>query len=62
MGRPHRLPIPFGAGGKLEINPMRLTEGVTAWILVASGGKGRNTGPGASMWLAGGIGLACGSG
>lgn len=59
----------FGAVEALRVDPLRLVEAVTAGvaflaagIIFTSGGKVRNTTTGASMWLAGAIGLACGSG
>ncbi len=61
--------MPFGAQDALRVDPLRLIEAVTAGvaflaagIIFTSGGKVQNTTTGASMWLAGGIGLACGSG
>ncbi|WP_245964195.1 MgtC/SapB family protein [Roseovarius spongiae] len=61
--------MPFGAKDAIQVDPLRLIEAVTAGvaflaagIIFASGGKVRNTTTGASMWLAGGIGLACGAG
>ncbi len=61
--------MPFGAEDALRVDPLRLIEAVTAGvaflaagIIFTSGDKVRNTTTGASMWLAGGIGLACGSG
>ena len=61
--------MPFGHQDALRVDPLRLIEAVTAGvaflaagIIFTSGGKVRNTTTGASMWLAGGIGLACGSG
>ena len=53
----------------IRVDHLRLIEAVTAGvaflaagIIFTSGGKVRNTTTGASMWLAGAIGLACGSG
>ena len=61
--------MPFGEVDALRVDPLRLIEAVTAGvaflaagIIFTSGGKVRNTTTGASMWLAGAIGLACGSG
>ncbi|MDF0599985.1 MgtC/SapB family protein [Psychromarinibacter sp. C21-152] len=64
--------LPFGAGDAndaLRIDPLRLIEAVTAGvaflaagIIFTSGGKVHHVTTGASMWLAGAIGLACGSG
>jgi putative Mg2+ transporter-C (MgtC) family protein len=60
---------PFGDPDALRVDPLRLIEAVTAGvaflaagIIFTSGGVVKNTTTGASMWLAGGIGLACGSG
>ena len=61
--------LPFGVEGEIRIDPLRLIEAVTAGvaflaagIIFTSGGKVRNITTGASMWLAGAVGLACGSG
>lgn len=64
--------LPFGAGDAsdaLRIDPLRLVEAVTAGvaflaagIIFTSGGKVHHVTTGASMWLAGAIGLACGAG
>lgn len=61
--------LSFGAEGEIRIDPLRLIEAVTAGvaflaagIIFTSGGKVRNITTGASMWLAGAVGLACGSG
>ena len=60
--------LPFGDGEK-RIDPLRLVEAVTAGvaflaagIIFTSGGKVHHVTTGASMWLAGAIGLACGAG
>jgi len=59
----------FGSENASRVDPLRLIEAVTAGvaflaagIIFTSGGKVKNTTTGASMWLAGAIGLACGSG
>lgn len=61
--------LPFGTDAEMQVDPLRLVEAVTAGvaflaagIIFTSGGKVRNITTGASMWLAGAIGLACGAG
>lgn len=61
--------VPFGPEDALRVDPLRLIEAVTAGvaflaagIIFTSRGKVRNITTGASLWLAGAIGLACGSG
>ncbi|MEO9779325.1 MAG: MgtC/SapB family protein [Sedimentitalea sp.] len=61
--------MPFGAEEAKRVDPLRLIEAVTAGVaflaagvIFTSGGEVRNITTGASMWLAGAIGLACGSG
>lgn len=61
--------LPFGAEEALRVDPLRLIEAVTAGvaflaagIIFSSGGVVQNITTGASMWLAGAIGLACGAG
>ena len=61
--------LPFGAEDALRVDPLRLIEAVTAGvaflaagIIFSSGGVVHNITTGASMWLAGAIGLACGAG
>ena len=61
--------LPFGAEENMRVDPLRLVEAVTAGVAFLAAGiiftKGdtvKNTTTGASMWLAGGIGLACGAG
>lgn len=58
-----------GEAGQLRFDPLRLIEAVTAGvaflvagIIITSGGRVRNVTTGASLWLAGAIGLACGGG
>lgn len=53
----------------LQIDPLRLIEAVTAGVaflaagsIIISGGRARGVTTGASMWLAGAVGLACGTG
>lgn len=53
----------------LQIDPLRLIEAVTAGVaflaagsIIISGGKARGVTTGASMWLAGAVGLASGTG
>lgn len=57
-----------GQGG-MRVDPLRLIEAVTAGvaflvagIIITSGGQVKNITTGASLWLAGAIGLACGAG
>lgn len=61
--------LDFGPGERMRVDPLRLVEAVTAGVaflgagtIFASGGRVRNITTGASMWLAGAIGLACGAG
>ena len=61
--------MPFGAEDALRVDPLRLVEAVTAGvaflaagIIFTSGGEVRNITTGASLWLCGAIGLACGAG
>ena len=63
--------LDFGenAQGDLRIDPLRLIEAVTAGvaflaagIIFTSGGEVKNITTGASLWLSGAIGLACGAG
>lgn len=61
--------LPFGDPAALRIDPLRLVEAVTAGvaflaagIIFTSKGEVRNITTGASMWLAGAVGLACGAG
>jgi putative Mg2+ transporter-C (MgtC) family protein len=53
----------------MRVDPLHLTEAVTAGvaflvagIIITSGGKVQNVTTGASLWLAGAIGLAAGAG
>ena len=59
----------FGTQAQMQVDPLRLVEAVTAGvaflaagIIFTSKGEVRNTTTGASMWLAGAVGLACGAG
>lgn len=61
--------LPFGDSEALRVDPLRLVEAVTAGvaflaagIIFTSKGQVRNITTGASLWLAGAIGLACGAG
>ncbi|MFU1478179.1 MgtC/SapB family protein [Roseovarius sp. C7] len=61
--------LPFGDSDALRVDPLRLVEAVTAGvaflaagIIFTSKGEVRNITTGASLWLAGAIGLACGAG
>jgi putative Mg2+ transporter-C (MgtC) family protein len=58
-----------GNGGEMRADPLHLIEAVTAGvaflvagIIITSGGKVQNVTTGASLWLAGAIGLAAGAG
>ena len=60
--------LDFG-GNEQRNDPLRMIEAVTAGvaflaagIIFTSGGKVRNTTTGASLWLAGAVGLGCGAG
>ncbi|MGJ8547037.1 MAG: MgtC/SapB family protein [Sulfitobacter sp.] len=59
----------FGAEDQMQVDPLRLIEAVTAGvaflaagIIFTANGEVRNITTGASMWLAGAVGLACGAG
>ena len=59
----------LGAGDQLRVDPMNLIGAVTAGVaflvggvIIASGDRVMNVTTGASLWLAGAIGLACGAG
>ncbi|TMM50809.1 MgtC/SapB family protein [Sulfitobacter sabulilitoris] len=61
--------LPFGTAQQMRIDPLRLIEAVTAGVaflaaglIITSGGQVRNITTGASIWLAGAVGLACGAG
>ncbi|MBZ0124609.1 MAG: MgtC/SapB family protein [Roseovarius sp.] len=61
--------LPFGEPDALRVDPLRLIEAVTAGVaflaagvIFTSGGKVMNVTTGASLWLSGAIGLACGAG
>lgn len=61
--------LEFGEGDVLRVDPLRLIEAVTAGVaflaaglIFKSGDTVRNVTTGASLWLAGAIGLACGAG
>lgn len=58
-----------GAPGQISTDPLRLIEAVTAGVaflaagsIITSGGRVTGLTTGAGMWMAGAIGLACGSG
>jgi putative Mg2+ transporter-C (MgtC) family protein len=58
-----------GPDGDMRVDPLHLIEAVTAGvaflvagIIFTSGGKVQNVTTGASLWLVGAIGLACGAG
>ncbi|WP_194094060.1 MgtC/SapB family protein [Marivivens aquimaris] len=57
------------SNANVQLDPLRLIEAVTsgvaflaAGIIFTSGGKVQNITTGASLWLSGAIGLACGTG
>jgi putative Mg2+ transporter-C (MgtC) family protein len=59
----------FGDSGEQRNDPIRMIEAVTAGVaflaaglIFTSGGEVRNVTTGASLWLAGAIGLGCGAG
>lgn len=61
--------LDFGTRAELQVDPLRLVEAVTAGVaflaagvIFTSGNQVRNLTTGASMWMAGAVGLACGSG
>lgn len=61
--------LPFGTEDQQRFDPLRLTEAVTAGVaflaagvIFTTGGRVRHITTGASVWLAGAIGMACGAG
>lgn len=61
--------VDFGDEDRMRIDPLRLIEATTAGVaflaaglIFTAGGKVRNVTTGASLWLCGAIGLACGAG
>ncbi|QFT60426.1 putative Mg(2+) transport ATPase [Sulfitobacter sp. THAF37] len=61
--------LDFGEDDTRRVDPLRLIEAVTAGVaflaagaIFTSGGNVKNLTTGASMWLAGAIGLCCGAG
>jgi len=59
----------IAGGDNVQFDPLRLIEAVTAGVaflaagsIITSGGKVKGLTTGAGMWLAGAIGLACGTG
>lgn len=59
----------FGVVGDMQVDPLRLIEATTAGVaflaaglIFTAGGRVRNITTGASLWLAGAIGLAAGAG
>ncbi len=68
VGR-HLGSMDFGTPDQMRIDPLRLIEAVTAGVaflaaglIFTAGGRVRNITTGASLWLCGAIGLACGTG
>lgn len=61
--------LDFGGQGEQRNDPLRMIEAVTAGVaflaaglIFSSGGQVHNVTTGASLWLAGAIGLGCGAG
>lgn len=61
--------LDFGGDGEQRNDPIRMIEAVTAGVaflaaglIFTAGDKVRNVTTGASLWLAGGVGLGCGAG
>lgn len=61
--------FPVGNQDSMQVDPLRLIEAVTAGVaflaagsIIFSGGSVRGVTTGASMWLAGAVGLAAGTG
>ena len=61
--------LDFGDSNSKRADPLRLIEAVTAGVaflaaglIFTAGGKVKNITTGASLWMAGAIGLACGAG
>ncbi|SFG99541.1 putative Mg2+ transporter-C (MgtC) family protein [Palleronia marisminoris] len=61
--------LEFGGNDDKRVDPLRLIEATTAGVaflaaglIFTAGGKVKNVTTGASLWLAGAIGLACGAG
>jgi len=61
--------VSFGAETRIQVDPTRLTQSVTAGVAFLAAGtifltRGRvhNLTTGAAMWMSGAIGLACGAG
>lgn len=61
--------VPINDDADLQVDPLRLIEAVTAGVafmaagvIFTAGGRVRNLKTGASMWMAGAVGVACGAG
>ena len=61
--------LEFGGQGEQQNDPIRMIEAVTAGVaflaaglIFTSKGEVRNVTTGASLWLAGAVGLGCGAG
>ncbi|MBM2574809.1 MgtC/SapB family protein [Jannaschia sp. Os4] len=61
--------VPINEDADLQVDPLRLIEAVTAGVafmaagvIFTSRGQVRNLKTGASMWMAGAVGVACGAG
>ncbi|PVB61540.1 MgtC/SapB family protein [Labrenzia sp. 011] len=61
--------LSYGGGAEKQVDPLRLVEAVTAGVaflsaglIFARNGTVKNVTTGASMWLSGAVGMACGAG
>lgn len=61
--------LPLAEQADVRVDPLRLIEAVTAGVaflaagvILRSGGEVRNLKTGASLWMAGAVGVACGAG
>lgn len=63
------ITVEVGSDAEMQTDPLRLIEAVTAGVaflaagsIITSGGRVHGLTTGAGMWMAGAVGLACGSG